>query len=125
METKQILTELRAERARIDQAIEALEALNGMVTVAPKAAAVAKPAGKRGPREMSPAARKHMSEMMKARWAARKGGQKAAKAPAKAAKAPKTASAAGTTGRQMSAAARKRISEAAKKRWAERKKAKA
>jgi hypothetical protein len=64
MDTRNILTSLIAERKRIDQAIVALEALNS----APKQATG------RGRRHggMSAAARKRMSQMMKARWAARR-----------------------------------------------------
>jgi hypothetical protein len=85
MDTRKILSELRAERDRIDQAIAALEALN---TSGPETAArtsstrtnpgratqgAAKPGPKsRGPRHMSPAARKRISEMMKKRWAERR-----------------------------------------------------
>lgn len=65
MNVKQILASLEAERKRIDQAIAALEALNG-----------ATPAKRTGPGRrrgrMSAAARKRMSKMMKARWAARR-----------------------------------------------------
>lgn len=65
MNVRQILASLEAERKRIDQAIAALEALDG-----------AAPAKKTGPGRrrggMSVAARKRMSEMMKKRWAARR-----------------------------------------------------
>jgi hypothetical protein len=79
MNTKSILTELRAERQRIDKAISALEALDG-------SGARVQPVGKasvvwdrkvatqkgRGRRTISAAGRKRISEMMKARWAARR-----------------------------------------------------
>jgi hypothetical protein len=105
MNTTKILYELRAERSRIDQAIAALAALAGAGT--PTIAAFkTQPRGRR----LSAAGRKRISEMMKARWAARR---KAAAKPAakKAAHKP------------MSAATKKRLSILAKKRWAVRKKA--
>ena len=77
MDIKKLLAELRSERQRVEQAIAALESLDGADT---------RSIGKRGPgrphqtgaptkggrRKMSPAGRKRISEMMKARWAARK-----------------------------------------------------
>jgi len=77
MDTKTILSQLQAERARIDKAIAALEALDGTpgrksaVAPARRGQAISKPAS-RGRRVMSPAARKRISEMMKKRWAERK-----------------------------------------------------
>ncbi len=78
MDTRRILSELRAERDRLNQAIDALQSLDR--TAVPthrgraKAAATAKPAakGRRGRRRLSAATRRRMSEMMKARWAERK-----------------------------------------------------
>ena len=77
MDTRKILSELRAERERIERAISALESLNTAThRPGPRAAAArpqapaAKPARRR--RHMSAAARKRMSEMMKKRWAERK-----------------------------------------------------
>ena len=101
MDTTSILAQLRAEADRIGRAIAALEALSGAEIAAPPAPAVVRAAG-RGPRRMSPAARRRISERMKARWAARR----------------KTAAPA----RRISAAGRKRLSELARARWAERKK---
>ncbi|HYE24391.1 MAG TPA: hypothetical protein VEG32_04245 [Clostridia bacterium] len=79
MDTSRILSELRAERDRIDQAIAALEALdnlgrrgrrrNGSGPAQP-APAQKKQTRSRG--RMSPAARKRMSAMMKQRWAERR-----------------------------------------------------
>jgi hypothetical protein len=72
MDTKSILSQLRAERARIDQAIAALQALDG-VARSSAGASVAKAApGARRRRRMSAATRKRLSEMMKKRWAARR-----------------------------------------------------
>ena len=78
MDTSSILKDLRAELNRIEQAIAALEGLDGTGTLKATApSAQPAPAKARGRRKMSPAGRKRISEMMKARWAARK---KAAKA---------------------------------------------
>jgi len=109
MDTEQILTDLRAERDRIEQAIAALERLDSTSTPKP-----GRPKGGttfefeanktgRG-RHISAAGRARIAAAAKARWAR----VKAAK-PAKA-------------GRRMSAAGRRRIAEAAKKMWARRKK---
>ena len=111
MDTKQILTDLHTELNRINQAIAVLEILGGAAT------ATATPTAKTAPtqtkkRGLTPAGRKRLSAMMKARWAARR---KAAAKPA-----PKKTS----SRRTMSAAARKRISEMMKKRWVARRKAK-
>jgi hypothetical protein len=82
MDTRKILSELRAERNRIDQAIAALEALD--TTAATPAARTNKPGPKpRGPkpggrRHMSAAGRQRISEMMKKRWAERRKRAKAA-----------------------------------------------
>jgi hypothetical protein len=102
MDTRQILTELRAERSRLDQAIAALETLSGVPAAPAAAPAKAAPAKSHhgGARHMSPAARKLISIRMKERWAERK--KKAG------------------NGRHMSAAARKLISKRMKQRWAER-----
>jgi hypothetical protein len=76
MDTARILTELRSERDRIDQAIAALEALDGTVKhVAPRSPGRPKKgtppvSGRR--KRMSVAGRKKLSEMMKKRWAERK-----------------------------------------------------
>jgi len=69
MDIQNILNDLKRERARLDQAIAALEGDSG-----PRKRG--RPAGsgkKSGPRRhMSAAARKRISEMMKQRWAERK-----------------------------------------------------
>ena len=109
MDTKQILAELRIELNRLNQAIAALESLDGTATATtPIAKAAPKQSKKRG---LTPAGRRRLSAMMKARWAARRK-QVAAPAPQK------------TSGRRtMSPAARKKIAEAQRKRWAAVKKA--
>jgi len=108
MDTKNILIELRAELNRINQAIAALEMLNGTApAITPAAIAAPKQAKRRG---LTPAGRRRLSAMMKKRWAERR--QKAAKpAPAKIA-----------AHKPMSAATKKRLSLLAKRRWAERRK---
>jgi hypothetical protein len=78
MDTSKILTDLRSERNRIDQAIAALEALNGtrasthttrrsFASTAP----ATKPTRRRKSR-LTPAGRKRLSENMKKRWAERR-----------------------------------------------------
>ncbi len=76
MDTRKILSDLRAERDRLNQAIAALESLD-RTPGRGRRAKTAAPAGKaakrrRGRRHLSAATRKRMSEMMKARWAERK-----------------------------------------------------
>jgi len=114
MDISPILTDLKAERNRIDQAIAALESLDGTATATSRATAVVanaapKQAKKRG---LTPAGRRRLSAMMKARWAARR--KQAVKPAVKQT----------SDHRTMSPAARKRISAMMKKRWAERRKAK-
>lgn len=78
MDLKRMLTDLTAERDRIDRAIAALQALeptSGQSTDKRRATtkkASTAPKAARGRRGMSPAARKRMSEMMKKRWAERR-----------------------------------------------------
>ena len=105
MDARTILVDLKAELNRITKAIAALESLDGTATATtPTAPTQAK---KRG---LTPAGRRRLSAMMKARWAARRN------ATAKPAESK-------TRGRRtMSPAARKRISAMMKKRWAERRK---
>jgi len=109
MDIKPILTGLKAELNRLNQAIAALESLDGTApATTPAAIAAPKQSKKRG---LTPAGRRRLSEKMKARWAARR---KAAAKPATKA----------TSGRRtMSLAARKKIAEAQRKRWAAVKKA--
>ncbi|MGA2001600.1 MAG: hypothetical protein ABSG52_16575 [Terriglobales bacterium] len=68
MDTKQILTQLHAERNRIDRAIVAIEGIHSdgvsrSASVAPR---------KRRRSRMSAAGRKRLSELMKKRWASGK-----------------------------------------------------
>jgi hypothetical protein len=116
MDINPILSELKAELNRVHQAIAALESLDGTATATtPAAKAAPAHAKKRG---LTPAGRRRLSAMMKARWAARR---KQVAKPVSAKPTPTQ-----TSGRRtMSAATRKRISEATKKRWAAYRKAKA
>jgi hypothetical protein len=113
MDTKQILIGLRVELNRIEKAISALEALDGTGT--PKAttpgtqSTQAKARGRR--KGLTPAGRKRLSAMMKARWAARRK------------QAAKPASTKAGARKPMSEAVKKRLSLLAKARWAKRKKA--
>ena len=109
MDTARVLIDLRSELDRLNQAIAALESLDG---TAPATTPIAKAAPKRGGRRrISAAGRKRISEAAKARWAARR--KQVAKPASKK-----------TTGRRtVSAASRKKMAEAQRKRWAARKKA--
>ncbi len=74
MDTRTILADLKAELTRLNQAIAALESLDGTATAMPRATtsaakAAATQAKKRG---LTPAGRRRLSAMMKARWAARR-----------------------------------------------------
>ncbi len=115
MDIQNVLSELQAERKRIDLAIAALEGLTAGTAPRrgrpPKAKIAASTPGKKQ-RTMSAAARKRISEAMKNRWAKWQG-----KSAPKAAKAAPKKS---TARPPMSAAARKKLSEMMKKRWAER-----
>lgn len=110
MTLQEIVSQLRAERDRFDQAIAALEGSSPRRGRPPK--------DSRGSEQhvMSAAARKRISAAMKARWAARKkrvsSTKTAKKLWKKAAGRPK-----------MSPAARKKLSELMRARWAEKKKA--
>jgi hypothetical protein len=110
MDTRTILADLKTELNRLNQAIAALESLDGAATATtPAAIAAPSHAKKRG---LTPAGRRRLSEKMKARWAARR------KAAAKLAMKK-------TSGRRtVSAASRKKMAEAQRKRWAVVKKAK-
>lgn len=71
MDTQQIITELEAERDRLEQAISALRgSLQGRRFASGR--------GRRGRRHLSAAAKRRISEMMKKRWAERKRAMKAA-----------------------------------------------
>src|SRR5271166_1100555 len=108
MDIQNLVSDLKAQRDRIDHAISALEGLASSASARrgrpPKANQTA-PAARKRP-GMSAAARKRISQAMKKRWATWHGKS-----------APKR--------KPMSPAARKRLSELMKKRWEEQKKAKA
>jgi exonuclease VII small subunit len=71
MDTQQIITELEAERDRLEQAISALKgSMQGRRPAGGR--------GRRGRRHLSAAAKRRISEMMKKRWAERKKAMKAA-----------------------------------------------
>ena len=105
MNLQAIVNELRDQRDRIQQAIDALERITNSTTSA------AKPAGRKPRRHMSADARRRIGLAMKKRWAERKKGKKVT-----------TSSAKKTRHGGISAAGRKRISEMMKKRWAAKKK---
>ena len=113
MNIHQIVSDLTAERNKLDQAINALEGVN--VPSTPRRGRPPKPQPSppaTGKRTMSPAARKKIALAMKLRWAKWKGKS-----------APKKAAKKATARKPMSPAARKKLSLLAKKRWAATKKA--
>jgi hypothetical protein len=113
MDIQTIVSDLKAERNRIDQAISALE---GLTSTAPRRGRPPKAITTGGNRRrMSAAARKRISEAMKQRWAKWKGKS--------APKQDKITSKKTTVRRPMSAAAKKKLSALMKARWAARKKA--
>jgi hypothetical protein len=67
MDTRQILSQLHAERNRIDRAIAAIEAIQSDSTSRASAGST-----RRRRSRMSPAGRKRLSELMKKRWASGK-----------------------------------------------------
>ena len=105
MDLQSLVSDLKAERNRIDHAISALERLTSSSSARrgrpPKAKHVRPTPGK--PRSMSAAARKRISAAMKKRWAVWHGKSAPQRKP-------------------MSPAARKRLSAMMKKRWAEKNK---
>ena len=106
MDIQSLLSELKAGRNRIDQAISALEGRSSSASPRrgrPPKAKQSGPASGNKRRSMSAAARKRISEAMKKRWAARKGKASSGKR------------------KPMSPAARKRLSEMMKKRWQQKK----
>src|SRR5271157_1615914 len=112
MDIQNLVSDLKAERNRLDQAISALEGLAGSSAPRrgrpPKSKATPTITPRR--RSMSAAARKRISAAMKQRWAKWKGKS----APKKAKSRP-----------PMSAAARKKLSVLMKARWAAKQKAEA
>lgn len=119
MDTSTILAGLRAQRDRINQAITALEALDGDAGPTPTAKKTARSSASvtTKKRVISPEGRKRMAEAQRKRWAAKK---KSVKLQNTKQAAPRQAAPKNAKGR-ISAAGRKRISEAAKARWAEKK----
>ena len=103
MNLQAIITELRDQRDRIQQAIDALERTT-------PSSPTGKRRGRKPGRHMSADARRRIGLAMKKRWAQRRG----KKATSTAKKARKSG---------ISAAGRKRISELMKQRWAAKKKA--
>jgi len=85
MDIKSVLEQLQTERDRVNQAIAALEILQG-VSSAPRRGRPPKNPTQYGgsvvsmpkKRTMSPAARRRISEMMKKRWAERRRRNRAA-----------------------------------------------
>jgi hypothetical protein len=123
MHTKLILTDLRAQRDRVDQAIAALESLGGILTAAAPPASAANPSTAKSKRYISPEGRARIIAATKARWARQRAGKPAGRNVKKDAKPAAKKATAGA--RTMSPVARKRIAEGMRKRWAEKKKAKA
>jgi hypothetical protein len=127
MDTAPILTELRAQRDRINQAIEALESLGGTSSAPTKPGR--KPATATVPtvkkRVVSAAARKKMAEAAKKRWAVKKAAEKkpAAKAPAAKKVASKKTVTKTAKKRFVSPESRQKMAEAQQKRWAKKKRA--
>jgi hypothetical protein len=83
MDIKSVLQQLETERDRVNQAISALEQLQGIPSAPrrgrpPKNQASGSVISIPKKRTMSPAARKRISEMMKKRWAERRRKNKAA-----------------------------------------------
>jgi hypothetical protein len=113
MDIQTIVSDLKAERNRIDQAISALEGLTSTAPRRGRPPKVTSTGGNR--RRMSPAARKRISEAMKQRWAKWKGKS----APKQAKAMPKKTA----VRRPMSATAKKKLSALMKARWAAKKKA--
>jgi hypothetical protein len=79
MDLKSVLEQLQSERDRVNQAIAALEILQGISSAPRRGRPPKNPARFGGSvvampkkRTMSPAARKRISEMMKKRWAERR-----------------------------------------------------
>ena len=113
MDIASVVLALKEQRSRIDQAIASLEGVgHGDRRGRPRKTVSA---ASRSGRHMSAAARKRISQAMKARWAKWKGRS----APKKSAPAKTKA------GPTMSTAAKKKLSELMKARWAAKKKTEA
>jgi hypothetical protein len=78
MDIQQIVSALRDERDRLEQAISALEGGDGRRRGLRAGFLSYGRRGRRGRRRLSAAAKKRISEMMKKRWAERKRAAKAA-----------------------------------------------
>lgn len=79
MDLKSVLEQLQTERDRVNQAIAALETLQGISSAPRRGRPPKNPSQYSGTvvsmpkkRTMSPAARRRISEMMKKRWAERR-----------------------------------------------------
>ncbi len=116
MDIQSLLSELKAERNRIDQAVSALERLASPARRGrpPKAKPMASVSGKKR-RGMSAAARARIGAAKKAWWAKQEGKSGAKKTP--------TVSKRSTGRKPMSAVMRKRLSAMMKARWSAKKKA--
>jgi hypothetical protein len=72
LDTQRIVSELKAERSRLDKAIALLDGPNGAKTTAKAAALTREPASngaRRKRHHLTPAGRKRLSMLMKKRWA--------------------------------------------------------
>ncbi len=78
MDINQIVSALREERDRLEQAIAALEGADGRRRGRAAGLLGNGRRGRRGRRRLSAAAKRRISEMMKKRWAERKKAAKAA-----------------------------------------------
>jgi hypothetical protein len=78
MDIRRILDELRSERQGLEKAIHALEPLAGTSFRRGNVIQMTKVKRTGRRRPMSPAARRHLSELMKRRWAQRKARSRAA-----------------------------------------------
>ncbi len=119
MDTRHILDQLHAERDRLNQAISALESLDGTgMQAAPARFGRRATTRAARPRRMSAVGRARIAAAAKAMWARRKASA-GKRASAKATAAKKAVPAR----RGMSVAARRKLSAMMKARWAARKKA--
>jgi len=110
-EINQALSQLKAQRDRLNTAIAALEGLAGGEKPQAAPATIRTSAaggGRRGPRKMSAEARARIAASQRARWAKLRSASGAAKPAVKHAK----------THRTHSEATKQRIAAAAKARWA-------
>ncbi len=82
MDTRKIVAELEAERKKIDRAIAALTIMDGSArsTTTTRDKDTQGGGTRGGRRQLSPAARKRLSRLLKARWASGKMGKRRAKA---------------------------------------------